>query len=108
MYYYNKKTNQVSWTKPQGFGNTYWKAVVDKATGKTYYYNKQTKMVQWTMPENFKEGNVKSGTISGKKMKQTTEDQDEEVDTWQWAAWPNAKTFFQCQMGVEEVEVVNE
>ena len=56
-YYYNKKTREVSWTKPEGFGHydEHWRSAKDLSTGKTYYYHKKTKEVSWTKPDGFKE-----------------------------------------------------
>ena len=56
-YYYNKKTREVSWTKPEGFGHCdeHWRSAKDLSTGKTYYYHKKTKEVSWTKPDGFKE-----------------------------------------------------
>ena len=82
-YYYNKKTNEVSWSKPNGFGNETWKIAKDTTTGKTYYYNKQTKMVQWDKPDvlfkNDKEDEVVVMSVEKKKE-----------DGW---GWSNVNTF---------------
>jgi hypothetical protein len=55
-YYYNKKTKETRWTKPEENEDPSkdapenWAATVDKKTGKTYYYNKVTKETRWTKP----------------------------------------------------------
>jgi len=80
-YYYNKKTNEVSWSEPNGFGNETWKIAKDTTTGKTYYYNKQTKMVQWDKPDVlFKNGKEDDVVMSVEKKK----------EGW---GWPNVNTF---------------
>jgi len=80
-YYYNKKTNEVSWSEPNGFGNETWKIAKDTTTGKTYYYNKQTKMVQWDKPDVFKNDKEEDIVMSVEKKKE---------DGW---GWPNVNTF---------------
>ena len=79
-YYYNKKTNEVSWTQPLGYGNETWKIARDKSSGKTYYYNKQTKMVQWDKPDVFK--NDKEDIVMSVEKKKE--------EGW---GWPNVNTF---------------
>jgi len=81
-YYYNKKTNEVSWSKPIDYGNETWKIAKDTTTGKTYY-NKQTKMVQWDKPDVlFKNGKEEDIVMSVEKKK--------EEEGW---GWPNVNTF---------------
>lgn len=81
-YYYNKKTNEVSWTMPNGFGNETWKIAKDTSTGKTYYYNKQTKMVQWDKPDVFKNGKEEEDVVCMSVEKKK--------EGW---GWPNVNTF---------------
>lgn len=63
-YYYNKKTREVSWTKPltlpDGFGHCdeHWRSAKDLSTGKTYYYHKKTREVSWKKPHGFKERKI--------------------------------------------------
>jgi len=57
-YYYNRVTNETSWTPPDGFKDPSqsdlppnWSAVVDESSGKTYYFNAVTNETSWTLPE---------------------------------------------------------
>ncbi|KAF7850345.1 hypothetical protein BT93_L5602 [Corymbia citriodora subsp. variegata] len=81
-YYYNKRTKQSSWEKPQELmtpieradASTVWKEFTN-SDGRKYYYNKDTKQSVWSIPEEMKlarelalkasgEGLAESGTTA--------------------------------------------
>ena len=58
-YYWNRVTNETTWTPPPGFGAppppavSPWTARTDPNTGQTYYWNKDTNETTWTTPAGF-------------------------------------------------------
>ena len=64
-YYFNSKTNETSWTKPNSStvveesattaqhnvdGDNDWSETIDPSSGKTYYYNNKTGETSWEKP----------------------------------------------------------
>ncbi|KAI5954838.1 PRP40 [Candida theae] len=81
VYYYNKETEETSWTLPEGeeasVSSSGWQEYTTD-DGKTYYYNESTGETTWDKPDGFVEGTLSSENEQHKEDK--PEEKVEEED----------------------------